>query len=103
MITLTTIIAFMRNPENSLLLYFIAALLIAAAWLFRRTNTRRSSTHRLTINGNNAGIAVSGDVTLKPAPGKTPFFTALAAAANISAIAGVLLAGLTLYLTWSQP
>ena len=102
-----TALNFMKNPDNSWILYGIAAFLIADAVLGRFISNRI-----LTIKGNNSGIAINGDVqgnitqtqtntadtrdNVKPSIASQ----AISLAANISGILGLVLAAATFYLTY---
>jgi len=102
-----TALDFIKNPDNSWLLYGIAIFLIADAVLGRFISKRI-----LAIKGNNAGIAINGDVKgnitqtqintadINDQDKPSVASKAIGLAANLSGSLGLTLAAATFYLTY---
>jgi hypothetical protein len=104
MTLLETALDFMKDPDNSWILYGIALFLIADAVLGRFI-----SRYALTFKGNNSGIVVNGDVDGNIT--QTQIHTAdndalpvaskvIGLVANVCGTLGLLLAAATFYLTY---
>ncbi len=103
---INNLLSFIQNPDNGRILYAIALFLIVDAFILRFVNKRI-----LTIKGNNSGIAVNGDVkgniTQHQIPTQTPAASnttssLLSLLANLSGIAGLILAATTFYLKYMK-
>jgi hypothetical protein len=111
------IISFFQNPANALVHYAMSAFLIFAGIVLhgvRKKVVNKDATGGVVIDGNNSGIIVTGKVkgdvnqlrqaADKPPPNLSKNATTidrkLSRLANLSAIAGLILAALTFYLTF---
>ena len=103
---MNNLLNFIQNPDNGWILYSIALFLIVDAFILRIVNKRI-----LTIKGDNPGIAVNGDVegniTQHQIPTQTPTTSnttssLISLLANLSGIAGLILAAATFYLTYMK-
>lgn len=106
---LNTLQNFIQNPDNHWIIYTIAIFFIID-WLILRSIGRR-----LSIKGDNSGIAVNGNVKgnisqNQPSPitpvgnndNPSPASRLISIMANISGIAGLIIAAVTFYLTYMK-
>lgn len=101
---INNLVNFIQNSDNHWILYAIALFLIIEAFVLGFINKRL-----LTIRGNNTGIAVNGDIngniTQTQNPTETPVVPNNASSfisllANLSGIAGFIIAAVTFYLSY---
>ncbi len=110
------IISFFQNPANTLIHYVMSAFLIFAGIVLhgvRKKVVNKATAGGVVVEGNNSGIIVTGkvkgDINQQQAADKPPPKLSKSAAtidrafsrlANLSTIAGLILAALTFYLTF---
>jgi len=109
-----TIIDLLKNPSNSWVLYGIAFCLMLVALAIRSSNS-----HKLTIKGDNSGIAVNGDVNgnvtqsnittnintnnERKTEGPTTISKIIGLVSSLSGILSLAIAAATFYLTQISP